>query len=179
MSDSPTLTIRGQRSDDLEQLFGLMNTESLVVNSFELPYGAEDSFRDRYGNQPAGTHTLIAETSLPSGRKRIIGAAWLRTTSRRRRIHSGELTLVVHPDYQQTPDEAALLQAVLDFADNWLGLRRVEVVVYTVQTERVDVLEQHGFEREATMQRYAIRAGVYSDAYLLARLHVVTDEEHV
>ncbi len=172
MSDSPTLTIRGQRSDDLEQLFSLLNTDSVVLNSFELPYGTEDAFRDRYTNPPAGTHTLVAETGLPSGRKRLIGVARLCTTSRRRRFHSAELSLIVHPDYQQTPDEAALLRAALDLADNWLGLRRIEVVIFTDQTARLVLLEQHDFEREATMRRYAVRGGVYADAYLMARLHV-------
>jgi L-phenylalanine/L-methionine N-acetyltransferase len=170
VSDSPTLTLRGQHSDDLEHLFALFNTDDIIRDSLELPYPSEESFRERYGSSSAGTQALIAEISLPSGRNRIVGAAWLKVFFPYRRRHSGELRLAVHPDYRNTDTESSLLKAVLEMADHWLALRRLEVVVYTERQEIVDLYQRHGFEHEAVMRRYAFRAGKYSDAYLMARL---------
>lgn len=169
VSDSSTLTIRSQRSDDLEHLFALINTDEVLLDSLELPYLSEEVFRERYGSPPATTHTLIAETSLPSGRKRMIGVVWLKTMRPRRR-HVGQLTLAIHPDYRGSEAEATLLGAALDLVDNWLALRRVEAVVYVGDRATIDLYERHGFTCEATMRRYAFRAGVYSDACLMARL---------
>jgi putative acetyltransferase len=168
-SDSPTLTIRGQRSDDLEHLFALINTDAVLLDSLELPYLSEEIFRERYGNPPANTYTLIAETSLPSGRKRMVGVVWLGTMRSRRR-HVGRLTLAIHPDYRGSEAESTLLDAALDLADNWLDLRRVEGVVYVDDRATIALYERHGFTCEAAMRRYAFRAGVYSDACLMARL---------
>lgn len=170
-TDFPTLTIRSQRTDDLEHLFALINTDTVLRDSLELPYLSEEVFRERYGNPPASTHTLIAETSLPSGRKRMIGAVWLKTMPRRRR-HVGQLTLAMHPDYRGGEAESTLLNTALDLADNWLALRRIEAVVYADDRATIALYEQHGFACEATMRRYAFRAGAYSDACLMARLRM-------
>jgi putative acetyltransferase len=170
VSDSPTLTLRGQHSDDLDHLFALLNTDEVIRDTFDLPYPGEEAFRERYGNPPSGTHVLVAEISLPSGRKRIVGAAWLKTMLNRRR-HAAELRLVVHPEYRNTDTEFALLRASLDLADRWLALRRLEVVVYAERQDTLDMYRRHGFECEAVLRRYAFRDGKYSDACLMARLN--------
>jgi putative acetyltransferase len=172
MSDFPTVTIRGQHSDDWEQLYILLNEREIIRDSIDdLPYTAEDVFRERLSAASSNTLTLIAETGQPSGRKRIVGAAWLRMLTGRRR-HIGELTLIAHPDYHASAVENALLEAALNTADHWLGLRRVEVVLYP--DDEAAFYEQRGFEREAVMQRYALRAGEYAPVCLLARLRART-----
>jgi putative acetyltransferase len=160
------LTLRGQRTEDTEHLFALFNTDAALHNTLEMPYLTEEGFRERYANPPAGTHVIIAEDGLPSGRKRIIGAVWLRVLQQRRR-HAGELRLLMHPDYAQSESEIALLRAALDLADGWLMLRRIETVVFM---DRREFYVQNGFDCEVVMRRYAFRAGEYVPACLLARV---------
>jgi putative acetyltransferase len=162
-----SLLVRGLRGDDWESLYTLLSLTEVVRHSLELPFTAEDTFRDRFSSPPANTRILIVETSLPSGRKQIVGTAWLRVMSRRRR-HTGELSLLMHPDYAEA--EVRLLEAALDLADNWLGLRRLEVVVYADAAAQIALYERLGFQIEATMRRYAFRDGGYNDACLLARV---------
>ncbi|MBN1200896.1 MAG: GNAT family N-acetyltransferase [Anaerolineae bacterium] len=177
MTATSTLTIRGQQNDDLDQLYTLWSFPDVLLDSVELPYLSDEAFRDRFGTTPPHTHTLIAEVGLPGGRTRITGFAWLETFLARRR-HAGRLNLLVHPDHQGTDAESALLEAVLDLADNWLGLRRIEVHVYIHNAPAVALYERYGFEIEATMRRYALRRGVYDDAYIMARLHTVPVDQH-
>jgi putative acetyltransferase len=171
MSDSPTVTIRGQQGDDWEQLYALLNEPDILRASLDdLPYVAEETFREHVNAPAASTHTLIAETGQPSGRTRIIGVAWL-AGQRARRRHSAELALVVYPDYHGSDVERSLLDAALNLADQWLCLQRIEVIVYA-DDPALSLYEQHGFEREALMPRFAFRAGEYSTAVILARRRV-------
>lgn len=167
--DSSSLVIRGQQNDDWESLFALWNNPAIIQNSFELPYITEETFRERYGTPPANTHCLIAEIILPSGRKRVVGTAWLLVLPGRQR-HIGQINCIIHPDYVVGNTGAALLEKVLDLADNWLKLRRIEVIVYPSNVAAVTLYQQCHFEIEATMRRYAVRDGEYADAYRMARL---------
>lgn len=170
VSESSSLIIRGQNSDDWESLYALLSLDEVVFNTAELPYAAEEAFRERFANPPANTHVLIAETGLPSGRKRIVGAAWLDIQPRPRQRHVARLTLIVHPDVVGSPEEARLLDAALDLGEGWLGLRRIEALVFAEDARALALLRAHGFELEATLRRHAIRAGHMADGCLLARL---------
>ncbi|MBN1564839.1 MAG: GNAT family N-acetyltransferase [Anaerolineae bacterium] len=169
MSDSPTLTIRGQHSDDWSELYTLWSDEAILRESLELPYMAEDAFRDQ-ANTPAHVHVLIAEMSSLSGRKHIIGAAWLSANPRSRRRHVGELALMVRAEHRGTEAEAQLVDKALTMADQWLGLRRVEAIVFAANEGLLALFESKGFEREVLMRQYALRDGKLSDAVQLARI---------
>jgi putative acetyltransferase len=72
--------------------------------------------------------------------------------------------------YQGQGVGTALLAALLDLADNWLGLRRLELQVYTDNAAAVRLYETFGFLIEGTARQLALRGGVYVDAYSMARL---------
>ena len=64
----------------------------------------------------------------------------------------------------------ALMQAALDLADNWLGLRRIELRVYADNEPAIALYRKFGFEIEGTHRLYAIRNGVYVDSLSMARI---------
>jgi putative acetyltransferase len=64
-----------------------------------------------------------------------------------------------------------LTGAMMDLADNWLGLARLELTVFTDNTKAKALYEQFGFVLEGTMRGYALRRGWYSDTYCMARLN--------
>jgi len=169
VTDSPTLTIRGLQSDDWLAIQTLYSHPLVLQNSFELPYASDEAFRERIANPPASDHTLIANVTLASGRERIVGVAWVHVMVHRRR-HTGRVEVVLHPDYYGTAFEDGLLRAVTELGDYWLGLRRLETVVFAADHARLAAFERHGFVREATISRFAFRAGEYAEAVLLARL---------
>lgn len=63
-----------------------------------------------------------------------------------------------------------LLRAILDTADNWLDLRRIELTVFVDNAPAIALYERHGFAVEGTLRSYAFRAGAYEDVYTMARL---------
>jgi len=154
-------------------LYALFSDEAVLRETCETPYASEESFRERVNNPPAGTYTLIAELMLPSGRERVVGAAWLTVLQHRQR-HVGRLQLVVQPELRGGEVEVSLLKAALNLADEWLALRRVETIVFPSDEVRLALLAGHGFTHEVTMRRYAVRAGEFAEAWLLARLRLAT-----
>lgn len=63
-----------------------------------------------------------------------------------------------------------LLVAVLDRADNWLNLKRIEIEEYTDNEAALKLYKKLGFEVEGTCRMYAFRNERFVDAYLMARV---------
>jgi len=98
------------------------------------------------------------------------GHLGLESFTRLRRRHVGEIGMAVRNDWQGRGVGTALMEAVLDLADNWLDLTRVELSVYTDNGAAVALYEKFSFEFEGTHRRYALRNDEYVDAYSMARI---------
>jgi putative acetyltransferase len=88
-----------------------------------------------------------------------------------RRRHVGGLGITVAADWQGKGIGTLLMEALLDWADNWAGLMRVELTVYTDNTRAIALYEKFGFVHEGTHRAFALRGGRYVDSHAMARLH--------
>ena len=77
---------------------------------------------------------------------------------------------MVHPDMQGMGVGSALMAALLDLADNWLMLVRLELEVFTDNERAIRLYEKLGFEREGLKRMSAVRGGRYVDEYVMARI---------
>lgn len=82
----------------------------------------------------------------------------------------GNIGMAVRDDWQGKGIGTALMRAVLDLADNWLNLTRIELHVYTDNEAGIALYEKFGFEVEGTHRRFGFRNGRYADAYSMARI---------
>lgn len=64
----------------------------------------------------------------------------------------------------------ALISELVDMADNWLDIRRLELNVYTDNSVAIRLYEKFGFRREGVFVGYAYREGAYVDSLAMARL---------
>lgn len=62
------------------------------------------------------------------------------------------------------------VKAILKFADFVLGLVRIQATVITDNERSIKLLERCGFNREGTLRKYEIVAGVHKDYYMYARI---------
>jgi putative acetyltransferase len=99
-----------------------------------------------------------------------VGSLGLTLETAMRRRHCAGLGMAVHDDVQGQGIGSAFLAAGIDLADNWLGLRRLELHVYTDNVAGIRLYEKFGFAIEGTAREFALRDGVYIDAYAMARL---------
>ena len=61
-------------------------------------------------------------------------------------------------------------KTVLDLADNWLMLVRVELTVFADNERAIHLYEKLGFEKEGLKRMTTVRDGKYADEYMMARI---------
>jgi len=116
-------------------------------------------------------HVLVAEVE-EEGLKKVVGMVGMNVNRSSRLRHSASIGIMVHADYQGKGIGTALLSKVIDLADNWLMLVRLELSVFVENERAVKLYRSLGFEIEGTKKYAAIRNGIYADEYLMARYNV-------
>ena len=157
------VTLRAYEPDDAPAVNRVLNRDRVKREFFEPPLIADAERRDMISPVPLNRH-LVAEVD-----GRIAGYGSL-VTGNRRRAHSGSISFAVEPDHWGEGIGTLLLEALLDLADNWFNVRRLSLQVFTDNSRAIQMLERRGFQIEATHEAYALREGILTDAYTLARL---------
>jgi putative acetyltransferase len=103
---------------------------------------------------------------------RLVGTAGLHRLGGRRR-HAASLGMGVADDMNGQGIGTALLEALIEAADKWLDIRRIELTVFVDNERAIRLYERHGFQREGVMRAYAFRDGRYVDTLAMARLRDV------
>lgn len=80
--------------------------------------------------------------------------------------------MAVHEACWRRGIDQALLYVIIDLAQNWLGLTRLELEVYTDNVTAIRLYEKVGFVLEGTQRQCALRDGVLIDAHVMARLRL-------
>ena len=101
--------------------------------------------------------------------ERLVGTAGLHRSGGRQR-HVAGLGMGVADDLAGKGIGTALLRELLDAADNWLDIKRIELTVFHDNKTAIRLYERHGFEREGLHRAFAYRDGAYVDAIAMARL---------
>ena len=89
---------------------------------------------------------------------------------RGRRAHVALLGMGVRDALHRRGVGTALLVALVDLADNWLNLKRLELTVFVDNQPAIALYERLGFVREGVLVAYAFRAGQFVDALTMARV---------
>jgi putative acetyltransferase len=163
--DTVKLEIRGAEPDDFRALQQLYVQPKVIHGTMQIPFTSQEFWRKRCNERPESMHALVACVQ-----EKIVGNAAINIPPRPRRRHVGELGLVVHDAWHRRGVGSALMQALLDLADRWLNLTRIELTVYTDNAPAIALYEKFGFVREGRLERFAFRDGDYTDAYCMARL---------
>ena len=120
----------------------------------------------------ANEHQFVAAAAA-DGVEKVIGTAGLRVSANPRLSHSASIGIMVHRDYQGMGVGTRLMETLLDMADNWLMLVRVELGVYTDNAKAIALYKKMGFEEEGVKRKAAIRNGRYVDEMIMARIRNV------
>ncbi len=162
-SSSPWI-LRGLEPEDYADWHAIRTCPHVLHHTLGLPYMTLASAKARLANLPNDAYTIAAELD-----GRVVGQAWLQRRSGRC-SHVGQPGIMVHDDYTRRGIGSALLGAAIDLAENWLGIQRLELEVYTDNVAAIGLYEAFGFVVEGTKRRCVLRAGVYVDTHMMARL---------
>jgi L-phenylalanine/L-methionine N-acetyltransferase len=160
------VSIRHAEPADAEALHRIFSGPRVIEGTLQLPLPSADMWRKRISEMPEGLYSLVA-----CANGEVVGELGLETyPTLWRRRHVGQIGMAVRDDWQGKGVGTALMEAVLDLAENWLNLTRIELSVYTDNAAGVALYKKFGFEIEGTHRRYAFRNGEYVDAYSMARV---------
>ena len=165
-----TLTIRRTCSRDAAAMAQLMSHPDVVGGTLQMPYPSEERWQARLAETPAPGKPDLSLVAERDGA--IIGSVGLDSVGvALRRRHAMGLGIGVARAAQGQGVGTALLQAVCDYADNWLGTLRIELTVYADNAVAQRLYARFGFELEGRFRGYALRDGVFVDALAMARFH--------
>ncbi|MBM7868592.1 putative acetyltransferase [Clostridium pascui] len=148
----------------------LRRMPGVFENILGIPSERVKRSEDFITNMDSNHHQLVAVTKTQNGEDIIIGTVGLTVNHNPRTRHSGSIGIMIHKDYQNMGGGTALMQAIIDIADNWLMLIRVELGVFEDNERAIHLYEKFGFEKEGLKRLAAIRKGKYENEYLMARI---------
>lgn len=165
-----SLILRRARPSDAAALAEQLADPEVFPGLLQVPFANVELWQQRLNAPPAAGSPDLMLVAEREGR--IVGSAGLHPVGTQlRRRHAMMLGISVSPSSQGQGVGGALMAALLDYADNWAQVLRVELTVFHDNQRAIRLYERHGFAPEGRARAYALRNGVYEDVLQMARLH--------
>ena len=149
--------------NEMRIMKGVQETISGIFTE-RLPF-AEDYIKSLTQND----HVFIAEADAGSETS-TVGFASLSVSDNPLCRHEGLFGIMVRTDWQGRGIGRKLIERIIDLSDNWLNLKRIELVAFADNCEAIRFYESYGFEREALLRANMTRSGSFCDSLVMSRV---------
>jgi putative acetyltransferase len=166
---TPRHSIRAAQPDDAPAIAAFMADPQVYAGLLQLPHPTASAWRERLSGSRAGTNDLSL-VAVVDGQP-VASAGLFAGATHVRRRHASVLGISVAAGFQGQGIGHSLMQSLIDYADQWGQILRVELTVFADNLRAIALYERFGFEREGLHRGYALRAGRYVDTLSMARLH--------
>ncbi len=158
------LNIRRAIDNDAAAILNIFNqSPSAIANTLQMPYQGVEIWQERI--QSKTVITLVADIE-----DQVVGFIGLHLNQRPRLRHTASFGMAVAEQYRGRGIGRALVGAVINLAENWHDIRRIEIEAYAHNAAALALYESMGFEREGLKRQATFTNGQYEDNVLLARL---------
>jgi putative acetyltransferase len=167
-----SLVLRRVKPADAAAIAEQFADPDVFGGTLQLPYPSEELWAQRIAgmNPPAaGSNEMVLAAVLDDKAVGLAGLHPVGPAVRRRHAMSLGITVAKASQGQGVGD--ALMAALIDYADNWAQILRIELTVYHDNQRAIRLYERHGFAPEGRLKAYGLRNGVYEDVLAMARLH--------
>lgn len=160
------LLVRGVEERDQVGVHDLLTSTWVIEGTMRVPFSRRSDTAERLSPRP-GVHQLVAEVD-----GEVAGFLELVTyPSEARHRHAGEINLVcTAARFARQGIGRRLMESAISLADDWLGLRRLGLIVFADNPGAFALYEQLGFRHEGTMRDYVYKRGEYVDAHVMSRI---------
>ena len=166
-TETPDILIRAAEPHDASAISALLGQTGTFEGTLQLPDMPVASRLDFHQRVDPQGCKLVA---LAAGE--VIGFAGLHVQHPTlRRSHVRALAIAVAPQGQGRGIGRTLMTRLLDWADNWSGVLRIELVVHAENDRAIALYRGLGFVEEGKHKAYALKNGRYVDSISMARLH--------
>ena len=164
------ITIRRARVEDAEAFAATMGDPAVLPGLLQTPFTDVAEWRAHLPDMlKPGEPRLLLVAEVDG---QVVANGGLQAMSTRlRRRHAMGLGMAVNRSHWRQGVGRTLMNAMLDWADNWAGVLRVELQVFTDNAGAIALYHSAGFVIEGTHRGFALRDGVLADVHSMARLH--------
>lgn len=160
-----SLKIRRAEAGDCDAVYEMFTAPTVYSGTLQLPYPSREYWRKRLSENTDSVYHLVGVIQ-----GQIVGMVSVAVPNRPRRRHAGAIGISVHADWQGKGIGKQLMRAIVDLADNWLNLTRLELEVYADNEAAIRLYERFGFEVEGRLRQHALRDGEFVDSIMMGRL---------
>lgn len=159
------LHIRHTQTTDAQGLYELMTGTDAYQQTLQLPNPSLDMWQKRLAHIPDNTYSYVAILN-----QQVVGNIFIEVHPSPRRKHTARLGMTVKDGFHGQGIGKKLMQTIVDLADNWLNLTRLELTVYTDNEKAIKLYQNFGFIIEGEAVDFAFRNGQFINAYYMARI---------
>jgi L-phenylalanine/L-methionine N-acetyltransferase len=164
------IEIRRAGPDDAAALARVFESEEVFGQLMQLPFPTAQLWRKRLEADVEPGRADIHVVAILNGD--LVGSAALHTAGPMvRRRHAMLLGIGVARSAHGRGVGSALMTALTDYADRWVGALRIELTVWADNERAIRLYRKFGFEVEGRMRAYGFRDGRFDDAIAMARLN--------
>ncbi|MDZ5782020.1 GNAT family N-acetyltransferase [Marinococcus luteus] len=162
---SEQIILRPVAAEDEKDINILRRQPSVMHYTLGLPSERRASSQSFIEGLKENDHVIVTEYG-----GRVVGIGSLEVLSGK--LHYYGLTaMAVHDEFQHRGIGSRLLDHLLDIADNYLGLLRLELDVVEGNARAVQLYKSRGFEPEGTLRKAHFAGGAFYNVLVMGRLN--------
>lgn len=167
ISKSSSFDIRHAAVQDVKGIHQLISEPQLVYWTAELPILSLTATQKQFTEAADDQYRFVA-----CANREIIGMIDLTVYTMPCLHHVARIgSVAVRSDWQTQGVGSQLIKTIVDLADQWFNLVRLELLVYVDNRAAIELYKKYGFQEEGILRRFAFRAGSYADGLLMARIN--------
>ena len=152
----------------------LYDSHAIYRNTSQLPHPSLDMWTKRLSSIPDNVYSYVsihhAEDESKDAQGGLVDNLAVVVNTKERQRHIASFGITVKEGFHGQGIGKALMNTLIDLADNWLNLHRIELTVYTDNEPAIVLYKKFGFVIEGEAVDVAFRDGEYVNSYYMARI---------
>lgn len=161
----PAVKIRPVHPNDVTDLYHLVRHPMVARTTLQMPSQEIIQTEDRIHAHHPGLYRRVAEAD-----GHVVGMISIYQNSKARTAHSAGLGMMVSPVYWGIGVGRLLMEAILELADQWLNLKRIDLDVNIDNPAAIRLYERCGFALEGTRRMHTYGDGRWADSHFMGRV---------
>lgn len=161
------VVIRHAEVSDLKAIGEFFRDPEVTRQTSQILYRPQEYWDTLFNMDDKNHIQLVVESSA-----KVLGHLGIHTQDNPRRKHCASFGITVHPKAQGKGIGKKLMAAMVDLADNWLNLVRIELDVYTDNIRAIVLYQNFGFEVEGESKCDTFRDGELVNSFRMSRIRI-------
>jgi L-phenylalanine/L-methionine N-acetyltransferase len=159
------IRIRALEVTDADDVHAILQGPEGMLETARVPTTTKHWVEEKFLRQTPERHMLAAEID-----GRVVGFAGLDVMTNPKMRHCATYWTAVRDDFRGKGIGGALLDAIIDLADKWLGLVRLELHVNETNARGIALYRKKGFVEEGRLKAAILRDGRFVDTIVMGRV---------